>query len=31
MDQSVTHSTVAQAINADRPDLYWGIHKAMRL
>ncbi|HLS54618.1 MAG TPA: hypothetical protein VK052_01000 [Zeimonas sp.] len=31
MDPSIFHAAVAQAMNADRPDLYWGIDKALRL
>jgi hypothetical protein len=31
MDPSVFHVAVAQAMNADRPDLFWGVDKALRL
>jgi len=31
MDPSIFHAAVAQAMNADRPDLYWGIDKALQL
>lgn len=31
MDPSVFHVAVAQAMNAERPDLLWGVDKALRL
>jgi len=31
MDPSVFHVAVAQAMNAERPDLFWGVDKALRL
>lgn len=31
INPSIFHAAVAQAMNADRPDLYWGIDKALRL
>lgn len=30
MDPSVFHAAVAQAMNAERPEPYWGIDKALR-